>query len=142
MYPWEFAWLVPTACTRGVIIIQQKDDESGMPPEIVGAAGGDQSPGGDTFVIDDVEMWGEDDGIEYMVHGSRHEPVVQSSPAASPRELGDLLGEQGDPTGGEVLAEAPPVDFWSNRGDGLDLSPPVFGGNDSSRNVDLSKALD
>merc|ERR1712151_828457 len=49
--------------------VKQKDDESGMPPEIVGAVGGDQSPGGDTFVIDDVEMWGEDDGIEYMAHG-------------------------------------------------------------------------
>lgn len=45
--------------------VQHKDDESGMPPEIVGATAGDRSPGDETFVIDDVEMWGEEETFEF-----------------------------------------------------------------------------
>merc|ERR1712066_274136 len=96
--------------------------------------GGDQSPGGDTFVIDDVDMWGEDDGIEYMAHGSRHEIVMQASPGASPRELISQPEEQGALTGEMPTGEASSLDFWS---DGASCNPPVFGGSGQADNLDL-----
>lgn len=87
-----------------------------MPPEIVGAVGtSEQSPGTDTFVIDDVEIWGEQDGFDFMHDAdSSLQLNVNLDMLAFPRELDsaamgclDDVSEQhsnGDNPGVENLA--------------------------------------
>jgi len=85
---------------------QLDEISSGMPPQIVGTTtAGDDSPGADTFVIDDVEQWADEDGFEFGGQATGFDfggEALESnklmfpggrSPATSPRDV--LVGGLG-----------------------------------------------